>query len=267
MTELPSPLTPAGCDLRDFPFMPLDVMRLRDSDLAAVPDAEVFRGAVLAWCASWHQIPAASLPDDDAAIARLVGMGRDVKGWRKLRDAGALRRFVKCADGRLYHPVVAEKANEAWQRKGSYQAFIDSQSQKGKMGAAKRWSRKSDSHGHSHGYKPDDSLKGQGQGEDRVPLGKPNGRNATELPLGDTPKPSKPQDPWAEVYRRGREILGSSAGGIITNLRKTFDDKPRKVMAKLEDAAEQREPVPWINAFLWKHGPPGLEGIGPMDSS
>lgn len=72
---------------------------------------------------------------------------------------------------------------------------------------------------------------------------------------------SKPDDPWREVYRRGREILGESAGGVITNLRKTFDDKPRKVLAKLEDAAEQRIPLEWINAFLWQHGPPGLEGI------
>jgi len=33
-----------------------------------------------------------------------------------VRD-GALRGWVKCADGRLYHAVVAEKANEAWTAK------------------------------------------------------------------------------------------------------------------------------------------------------
>lgn len=119
MTDLPDPMTLPECDLRDFPYLPLDVIRLRDSDIAAVGDAEVFRCAVLAWCVSWHQIPAASLPDDDAAIARLIGMGRDVKGFRKLREAGALRGFVKCRDGRLYHPVVAEKAVTAWQSKNT----------------------------------------------------------------------------------------------------------------------------------------------------
>ena len=31
--------------------------------------------------------------------------------------AGALRGWIKCGDGRLYHPVVAEKANEAWLQK------------------------------------------------------------------------------------------------------------------------------------------------------
>ena len=148
---LPEPLTPPDCDLRDFSFMPLDVARLRDSDLAATPDAEVFRTAMLSWCAAWHQVPAASIPDDDAVVARLVGLGRDVNGWRKLRAAGALRGFVKCSDGRLYHPVVAEKANESFAKKQSYRSFQDTQSVKGKLGAAKRWGKKTDGSGDSHG--------------------------------------------------------------------------------------------------------------------
>ena len=113
MSELPEPLTPSDCDLRDFPFMPLEVRRLRDSDLAANEDPEACWAAVLLWCASWHQLPAASLPDDDRVLANLAGYGRVVAAWRKVR-AGALRGFVKCADGRLYHPVAAEKANESW---------------------------------------------------------------------------------------------------------------------------------------------------------
>jgi hypothetical protein len=117
MTELPEPLTPADCDLRDFAFMPLEVLRLRDSGMAAVPDAEVFRAAVLAWCVSWHQLPAASLPDDDVTLCRLLGYGRDINGWKRLRADGALAGFVKCSDGRLYHSVVAEKAVSSWQKK------------------------------------------------------------------------------------------------------------------------------------------------------
>lgn len=107
------PLTPADCDLRDFAFMPLDVVRLRDSDLVSMETAEAFRAAVMLWCASWHQVPAASLPDDDRVLASLAGYGRVVKEWQKERP-GALRGWIKCSDGRLYHPVVAEKANEAW---------------------------------------------------------------------------------------------------------------------------------------------------------
>jgi len=119
MTELqriPAPLTPPDCDLRDFAFMPLDVLRLRDSDLAVKADGEAFRCAVLLWCASWHQMPAASLPDDNDVLAQLAGFGRVAKEWMRHRE-GALRGWVKCADGRLYHPVVAEKAVEAWRAK------------------------------------------------------------------------------------------------------------------------------------------------------
>ncbi|MEX3555806.1 MAG: DUF1376 domain-containing protein, partial [Burkholderia gladioli] len=113
MSDLPNPLTPADCDLRDFPFMPLDVVRLRDSDLSVHATGEEFRSAVLLWCASWHQMPAASLPDDDRSLAQLAGFGRVVTEWQKVRD-GALRGWMKCSDGRLYHPVVAEKARDGW---------------------------------------------------------------------------------------------------------------------------------------------------------
>lgn len=96
--------------------MPLDVVRLRDSDLAALEEPGACWAAVLLWCASWHQLPAASLPDDDRILAQLAGFGRVVKEWMKVKP-GSLRGWVLCSDGRLYHPVVAEKAREAWQGK------------------------------------------------------------------------------------------------------------------------------------------------------
>lgn len=112
----PDPLVPIEVDLTEFGFMPLDVRRLRDSRIAASASGDEFRAAVLLWCASWHQKPAASLPDDDIELAQLSGYGRVIKEWKKVRD-GALHGWVKCTDGRLYHPVIAEKANEAWAQK------------------------------------------------------------------------------------------------------------------------------------------------------
>jgi hypothetical protein len=106
------PLTNPDCDLRDFAYMPLDVVRLRDSESVVLASGDEFRAAVLLWCAAWHQVPAASLPNDDRLLANLAGFGRDMKGWKAVRD-GALRGFIECSDGRLYHPVIAEKANEA----------------------------------------------------------------------------------------------------------------------------------------------------------
>ena len=105
----PAPLVAPDTDLRDFGFMPLDVDRLRDSDFAARTSGDEFRAGIFLWCAAWHQIPAASLPDDDVVLSQLAGYGRAVRECRGAR-AGALHGFVKCTDGRLYHPVVAEKA-------------------------------------------------------------------------------------------------------------------------------------------------------------
>lgn len=116
MTDLPAPLTHPECDLSDFQYMELDVRRLRDSKFAASGSGDGFRAGVLLWCAAWHQIPAASLPDDDIELANLAGYGRVVKEWRKVREQ-ALSGFVKCSDGRLYHAVIAEKAVAAFAAK------------------------------------------------------------------------------------------------------------------------------------------------------
>jgi len=115
MSELPEPLTPADCDLRGLHYMPLYGDRLFASAtwIGAKPEAKV--AALRLW---WHsysrEVPAASLPDDDALLAEYAGYGVAVSAWRKIRTA-AMRGWVKCADGRWYHPVVAEVVLEAWE--------------------------------------------------------------------------------------------------------------------------------------------------------
>ena len=109
MNPLP-PLVPADCDLRGLPWMPVDTVRLLDSDLFALSTGEEFKAAVALWCKAWQQVPAASLPSDDRVLAHLSGAGAR---WKKVKEQ-ALRGFVTCSDGRLYHPVIAEKALEAW---------------------------------------------------------------------------------------------------------------------------------------------------------
>lgn len=168
-----APLTAPDCDLQDFPFMPLQVARLRDSDLAATEHPEACWYAVLLWAASWHQVPAASLPDDEMVLTRLCGLGRDVKTFRKHR-AGALRGFVTCSDGRLYHPVVAEQANAAWKEKLAYRDRKERRAVIASNAAKARWQSMPD--GDADAYPmhdasnedascmPDAMLKGTGTG-------------------------------------------------------------------------------------------------------
>ncbi|MEH0194559.1 hypothetical protein V7S57_02370 [Caulobacter sp. CCNWLY153] len=114
LTQYPPPLTPAGSNIKDWPSMLVDVARLRDSGIASHEDPEVFRTSFMLWCASWHQTPVASLKDDDAELAKLAGFGRGGRAaWLAVRDE-VLKAFVRCDDGRLYHPVVAEKGLEVW---------------------------------------------------------------------------------------------------------------------------------------------------------
>lgn len=90
--------------------MQLDVTRLVDSDMFALSTGEEFKAAVALWCKSWLQIPASSLPNDDRVLAHLSGAG---PRWSRIKDM-ALRGWMLCSDGRLYHPTVAEKARHAW---------------------------------------------------------------------------------------------------------------------------------------------------------
>lgn len=112
MTDLPNPLTPTDCDLTGYRWMPLDVIRVIDSDTFGISTGDEFKTAFRLWAKSWQQVPAASLPDDDRVLAHLAGLSENLTKWKKVREV-ALRGFIKCNDGRLYHPVIAEKAIEA----------------------------------------------------------------------------------------------------------------------------------------------------------
>jgi Protein of unknown function (DUF1376) len=127
----PAPLTGPETDLRLFPFMKLDVRRLLTSDTwqEAADDPKLGHALICLWCESWHQVPAGSLPDKDRVLARLAMCSPDE--WERIRDR-AMEDWVPCSDGRLYHPVVAEKALEAMLEKLSHRRLSEA-------GNAKRW--------------------------------------------------------------------------------------------------------------------------------
>ncbi|SCB10197.1 DUF1376 domain-containing protein [Cupriavidus alkaliphilus] len=116
MSEAPLPLTPPDCDLRDFPFMPLEINRLRRSKswLKAKRNPALAFYQINLWTAAWHDVPAGSLEDDDDVLADLAMC--DPAKWAKVRDE-VMRGWVKCSDGRLYNPTVCEKAMESWAAK------------------------------------------------------------------------------------------------------------------------------------------------------
>jgi hypothetical protein len=106
VTGNPEPPIRADADLRQIPDIPIEIEAIRT--LASSMSAEAFRAAVLLWCAAWHQLPAGSIPDSDHHIAAMAGLAVD-EAWAPLR-AQALAGFTRHSDGRLYHPLIVEKA-------------------------------------------------------------------------------------------------------------------------------------------------------------
>lgn len=107
------PLTPADCNIREFPKMMIHVGRLKASTFNATADSEAWRAGVNLWMDSWHNVPAGSLVDGEGVLMKAADLGRDVKTWRRVKEE-AMRGWVLCEDGRWYHPVVAETVLEVW---------------------------------------------------------------------------------------------------------------------------------------------------------
>ena len=123
-----APLVPVEVNLRGLPWMRLDTTRLLDSDLFALSTGDEFKAAVALWCKSWMQTPGGSLPTDDRVLAHLSGAGAK---WKRIKPM-ALRGWIECDDGRLYHPVVAEQALAAWEERQEFRAEVDSANERKK---------------------------------------------------------------------------------------------------------------------------------------
>lgn len=113
MDQLPTPLTPKDCDLRDFHGTLIDRHRLRASRFNSRANNDEWRAGVNLWLSASDEVPAGSLPDDDIDLCRSADLHRDIQAWLTVK-AVAMHGWVKCSDGRWYHPVVCEKALEAW---------------------------------------------------------------------------------------------------------------------------------------------------------
>lgn len=116
MSGFPEPLVGPEVDLRDFKYMPLVVERLRKSKqwLISRRKPEIGFYSLNLWVESWHEFPAGSLEDDDDVLADKSMC--NPRNWNKVKQ-DVMRGWIKCSDGRLYHPVVAELALEAWDKK------------------------------------------------------------------------------------------------------------------------------------------------------
>jgi hypothetical protein len=115
-SEWDSPPVPSDADCRQLDGFILNVERLLSSELWALSTGEELKAALALWCRAWKQIPAGSLPDDDRILASFSCSGQR---WPKIREM-ALRGFIKCSDGRLYHTVLCEDVMRGIERQKRY---------------------------------------------------------------------------------------------------------------------------------------------------
>lgn len=198
-----APLTPAGCDLRGYEFMPLYGHHLFGSDFNARVSDPGWRAAVTLWWAAWNQVPAASLPNDDIALTRLADLGRDLKGFRKIK-AEALSGFVECDDGRLYHVRLSAWAIEAWDRR------VKERDRK----ASWRAGHNQSAAGTETGKSVDKSGRGAGQRRDASPMS-PSQEQSTE-PKETGQPPGQRRDVPAEVKVSEVKVLQKQGLEVTT---------------------------------------------------
>ena len=251
MTDAPP--VPPDADLRRLPGMMLDVARLRDSGLAAVDDAEVFRANVLAWCVAWHQVPAGSLPSDDVELMRLLGYGRDKRAWNRVSRGGGLRGWMKHLDGRLYHPVVTETVLAALKTKEKHRV-------RAKTASAKRWKHDATSNATSMPvamlkpcYKHANITEHKGK-EEKVSASSLRSDDAVPASVHPVTLPRNVRD---ELWQAGlpiiRELTGlpeAKARAMLGRMLKAAGDDCAKVLRAIREAADTRpvDPAAWLMA-------------------
>ena len=247
---LPDPFVPAEVELHGMAGFRLDVNRLLASELVAIGTPEECWAALMLWCRAWQQTPAGSLPNEE----RLLAAFSNAKArWPKVR-AMAMRGWVECSDGRLYHRVVAEEVLKAWRKRLSYREDQD---------RLKRWrqAKKKDKEIHSEtefetGFKTDletgtepcakqvETVLGSVLVEERKKDSEPNGSDASI-------------DVKAIVFGQCLSWVAEKSGKAPSGLRPLFGRWCRDFGdAAVVDAvaAAQREgpvePVAWISGKL-----------------
>jgi hypothetical protein len=123
----------------------------------------------------------------------LCGLGRDLKTFRKHR-ADAMRGWIECSDGRLYHPVVAEQVNASWSEKLAYRDRKAARKAIAEKAADARWSKCKDGQDADASAMHDASNSDASCMADAMPKGRGRGTGSYSDPdgSGGTPPAAPP---------------------------------------------------------------------------
>lgn len=191
---LPAPLVLPETDCRGLDGFMLNVERLMASELVALSTHEEIAAALFLWCRAWKQLPASSLPDDDKVLAAFARL--PLVRFRKVR-AAALRGFIKCSDGRLYHRVLAEEAAKAYAKSRRFKQKRETDAER-----LRRWR---ETHSETPGETPPETRfvqEGQGQGQGQKKKDPEGGETQTRAREAEPPAPVVMPDLPPQLDRR-----------------------------------------------------------------
>jgi hypothetical protein len=199
--DIPAPFTTADIDLSGMPGFILDTEQLRQSELWALSTGDEFKAAVGLWCRAWQQKPPGSLPNDERLLAAWSGTG---KRWNKVRDM-ALRGFVLCSDGRLYHLVLCQDVVRAWAKRNAYR-------DRASTAAAARWGQHKQCLSNAHAMPSDAQYQVQVQETVQI-QGERECADASQTP---PPTPTDSPERWrfeqGEPWAQGLKGAGCKVG-------------------------------------------------------
>jgi hypothetical protein len=251
MTTNPDPFVSADIDLKGFPGFVLDVEVLLASELIALATPDEIAAALMLWCRAWQQTPHGSLPNDE----RVLSAFSRAKNWKKVRDM-ALRGFVLCSDGRLYHKTLCEKVNDAWAQRLAYKEKREKDAVRLAEWRNKKRNPKGDGNAGGNAERNDDETRFDGstkpvrsRSEVEVnPNSVPNGTGAAAPPEGLAPADAVFQVavPW--LVERG--MPEKAARSLLGAARKQLGDDGAWALASDCMREKPLEPAAWLAGAL-----------------
>lgn len=253
--KTPEPMTSADIDVAGLDGFMLNAQRLLASELWALSTGDEFKAAMGLWCRAWQQTPAGSLPNDPRILASFASLTRN--RWESVKGM-ALRGFVLCSDGRLYHRVLCDEVRTAYEKRQAYRKRRDDDRERlrrwreGKTDSASSDDKTDDETRFATRVETDEKLVRQGQGQEYreggdAPLAAAAG--AASRPEGGDAKP-------IEADALALRAAPRSAAAASTEEEKVNPDanaKLRAMLGKYGLAASPQATLEW-EGMLKRHG-------------
>jgi len=171
-------------------------------------------------------------PDDDDVLATITKSS--TARWKKLRPL--LVPFFIIEDGKWQHSRIERELVEAENKHKKA-------SEAGKAGAIARWQPHSDRIGDANAT----ALRQQCQSESE-----PKKKEKKDA----APDGAQPKTDEADLFDRGKKILGKDAGGLIAKVLKAKAGNIPLARAAIETAATKSNPREYVGAIIRGADPP-----------